>query len=621
MIKVFSFLLVLSVILSAESLVFGVFAYRTPEKILKEYQPIADHIARELQRDVILKPLSQEELEQEVSQEKIDIIATNPTLCISLQKQRKTTGAIATMVKRYGTVITPYLGGVIITRSDNGRIRSLGELRGKKIAIPGKKFLGGYQTQAYTLFQAGIDVDKETIPVVVKNHEAVVNAVLARTVDAGFIRSGILEEMIGNKKLEASEIFLLHEQKFSYFPPKTSTDLYSEWPIIASKKLDVETVSKIAVALYGYKDPKIGDDIIASFTIPGDYSNIDLLARTLRIPPYDTLPSFTLKDIWGKHDTFIIIFVSLLMLFFSILSVLYQKAKFEKQYAQYILEAIPSPVIVNDGLHLISANTAFLNVVKFDTLEGFKTQHECICDFFEEGDTHEYLHPTMNKGAWVSYVIEHPTHDHKVKITSNGIPHFFKVTISVIHHKDLVRYIAIFNDISQLVTQSTTDALTTIANRPHFNLLFKHTLNVAHQEYTPLSLIFFDIDHFKAVNDTYGHLVGDDVLRHLAILTKNSLRKSDIIARWGGEEFIIVLRNTSLKSAFLIAEKLRKTVQNEPFSVVQHITCSFGVAQLHEGEEGDEFLVRLDELLYRAKANGRNRVEWDTQKSESDLHV
>lgn len=606
--KFFSFLLLISAVLSGQTLVFGVFNYRTPEKILKEYQPIADHIARELKMNVIIKPLGQEELEQGVNKGEIDIIATNPTHYLSLQKQLKTTGAIATLVKRYGTVITPYLAGVIITRSDNANIRSLLELRGKTIAIPGKKYLGGYQTQAYILSQAGIDVDKETIPVVVKNHEAVVNAVLAGKVDAGFIRSGILEEMIGEEKLKTSDVFILNEQKSSYFPLKTSTNLYPEWAIVTSKTLTLETVSNIAVALYGYKDPKVGNDIIANFTIPGDYADIDVLARTLRIPPYDTLPSFTLEDIWDKYGNTILIIILVVTLFFGILSVLYRRARFEQKYSQSILDAIQSPIIVTDGTHLIRANTGFLNFVEFDTVETFKNNYNCICDLFEEGDTNEYLLSNMNDKIWIEYIIERPEKNHKVKITINGITRFFKVNISVVYYNNLVRYIAIFDDISQLVNQSTTDPLTAIANRTHFNLLFKHTIYIAQREHTPLSLIFFDIDHFKAVNDTHGHLVGDDVLRHLANVTKNSLRKSDIVARWGGEEFIIVLPNTALDSASLIAETLRKTVQGEEFPVVQHITCSFGIAQLQEGEEGSDLLLRLDKLLYQAKENGRNMV-------------
>lgn len=606
--KLLSFFFLLCTIVSAQTLTFGVFTYRAPEKIMQEYQPIADHISCELNVSVIIKPLSQEELEKEVSEGKIDIVATNPTHYLSLQKQGKTTGAIATLVKRYNEVITPYLGGVIITRADSG-IQSIAMLKGKKIAIPGKRFLGGFQTQDYELRKSGLNTNKDIRTQVYGDHASVVNAVLSGDVDAGFIRSGILEEMTLEKKLTLQDLFIVHEQHFSHFPMKISTSLYPEWSVVAAKSLDSETVSKIAVALYGYKNSKIGNDIISGFTIPGDYGDIDALARLLRIPPYDFVPSFTLEDIWSKYGIFILLFTSVTALFFITLSFLYRKARFERIYTQSILNATPTPVIVTDGKYLIDANTAFLNFSEYKTLKQFKSEHDCICNFFEEGDTDEYLRANMNDKTWAEHIIAHPQDNHKVKITMHGITTLFKVNVSVVKHKEIFRAIAVFSDISQLINQSTTDALTGIANRTHFNPLFEHSLYIAQRQETPLSLIFFDIDHFKSVNDTYGHLVGDNVLRHLANIVKNSLRKSDIFARWGGEEFIIILPNSSISSAANIAEVLRMKIENEEFAIVKHITCSFGVTQIQENEEGEKLLIRLDKLLYSAKNNGRNRVE------------
>jgi diguanylate cyclase (GGDEF)-like protein len=123
-----------------------------------------------------------------------------------------------------------------------------------------------------------------------------------------------------------------------------------------------------------------------------------------------------------------------------------------------------------------------------------------------------------------------------------------------------------------------------------------------------LSLVFFDIDHFKKVNDVFGHLAGDEVLRHIAHLVKSSLRKSDLIARWGGEEFIILLPNTGLDVAIRLAQNIRKIVAIEKFEDVGYLTCSFGVTQLGEDEEEDSVLRRIDTLLYQAKENGRNTV-------------
>lgn len=595
--------------ISAQTLTFGVFTYRIPEKIIQEYQPIADYLSKELNTTVIIKPLGQDELEKQVSEGLIDIIATNPTHYLSLRNRGKTTGAIATLVKGYNDILTSYLGGVIITHAKREDIRTISELQGKTIAVPGKKFLGGYQTQAYELLLNGVDVQKDVQIKILKNHEEVVKEVLSGGADAGFVRSGIIEEMTDSKRLNPKELFVINERSFANFAMKTSTRLYPEWAIVASQKLDTLTISKIAVALYKYKNTQKGNDIIRGFTISGDYGEIDTLARALRIPPYEEAPSFTYADIWEKHGKSIIILSSITVLFFIILVFLYHRTRFEKKYAQSILNATPNPIIITDGKELISANTAFLNFIGFETLEAFKKKHDCICDFFEDGETGEYLHKSMDDESWIEYILTHPEHEHKAKITINGKTTLFKINASVVESGKLFRVIAIFDDISLLINKSTTDALTQIANRMQFNLMYEHALHIEQREKTPLSLIFFDIDHFKSVNDTHGHLVGDNVLRHIANLVKNSLRKSDIIARWGGEEFIILLPNTSISSALHLAENLREKIENEPFEVVGHLTCSFGVTQLQSQESGSKLLQRIDELLYKAKENGRNRVE------------
>ncbi|MFA6630555.1 MAG: GGDEF domain-containing protein, partial [Sulfuricurvum sp.] len=140
-------------------------------------------------------------------------------------------------------------------------------------------------------------------------------------------------------------------------------------------------------------------------------------------------------------------------------------------------------------------------------------------------------------------------------------------------------------------------------------MVYKHAINVAVREQRPLGVIFFDIDHFKRVNDEYGHLIGDEVLKDIAALVKRRLRKSDIFARWGGEEFIILLPDTPLDESRMIAKTLRIAIELENFENVGRLTCSFGVATLHENESPEGLLQRVDELLYRAKSKGRNRVE------------
>ncbi|MFA6143831.1 MAG: diguanylate cyclase [Sulfurimonas sp.] len=607
-IKIIFFIFLTISTLTAQTLTFGVFTYRSPEKILKEYQPIADHLSRELNVTIIVKPLSQELLEQEVHEGKIDIIATNPTHYLSLRTQDKTTGSIATLIKRYGTVETPYLGGVIITKVSRKEIRDLEDLRGKTIAIPGKKFLGGYQTQSYELLKNGIDVQDDMKIKNYKNHEAVIKAVLFGKADAGFVRSGILEEMERDKHLNPNELFILNEHHFSHFPLKISTHLYPEWSIVASQKLSADTVAKIAVALYGYHNSSYGYDVISGFTISGDYAQVDQLARTLRIPPYNQAPIFTLNDIWNKYSTTILIVSALIALFMMVQSWMVRKMRFQKAYTHSVLNASPNPMAVSNGNDLIEANQALFDILGYVSLDAFKKEHNCVCDFFQKGDTNEYLLSTMENLTWIEYAQKYPNREHKAKMIIDGKVTFFKVNVSTIQFYKEYRTIAVFTDISSIINQSTTDTLTGLANRLHFNLLFEHAINNALRERSPLSLAFFDIDHFKNVNDTYGHLVGDAVLRHIANKVKGSLRKSDALARWGGEEFVILLPNTSLSSAAGITENIREIIENEFFPVAGHITCSFGVTAIHKNENSNSVLGRVDTLLYNAKTSGRNRV-------------
>lgn len=285
-----------------------------------------------------------------------------------------------------------------------------------------------------------------------------------------------------------------------------------------------------------------------------------------------------------------------------------QKMSFQERYAQMILDSVPSPVIVTNGEHLIAANDAFLGYLQYPNVEAFKKEHNCVCELFEEGDTDEYLMPMHDDQRWTEYMIDHPLKVHKAKITFNGLTTIFEVRISVLKVNEETRYVVIFNDISMMQMQTMTDALTGVPNRLHFTMVYQHAINMARRGEKPLGIIFFDIDHFKNVNDHYGHLVGDTVLKQIATLVRQRIRKSDIVARWGGEEFVLLLPDSELDEAIKVAQLLRKVIDEETFESVGNITCSFGVAVLEENEDAEHLLNRADELLYEAKANGRNRV-------------
>jgi diguanylate cyclase (GGDEF)-like protein/PAS domain S-box-containing protein len=161
---------------------------------------------------------------------------------------------------------------------------------------------------------------------------------------------------------------------------------------------------------------------------------------------------------------------------------------------------------------------------------------------------------------------------------------------------------------AELQRLATTDTLTGVWNRRHFEQVVAAEIQRAGRYGEPLSLLLFDIDHFKAINDTHGHLVGDQVLIGLSHRVRDHLRDVDILARWGGEEFVVMLPHCDGDQARHLAEKLRALIAAEPFPGVGQVTSSFGVAQFRPPESADAWLNRADDALYRAKAAGRNRV-------------
>jgi diguanylate cyclase (GGDEF)-like protein len=161
----------------------------------------------------------------------------------------------------------------------------------------------------------------------------------------------------------------------------------------------------------------------------------------------------------------------------------------------------------------------------------------------------------------------------------------------------------------ELVHLATIDPLTLIPNRRKFDDVLKYELNRDARYKNELSLIFCDLDYFKLINDGHGHKIGDDVLKEFTDLVSGNIRKTDVFARWGGEEFVLLLPETDIETALHTAEKLRVATENHAFSYIGKMTASFGVTQFIDTDDETTFIKRADDALYTAKKNGRNRVE------------
>jgi len=183
-----------------------------------------------------------------------------------------------------------------------------------------------------------------------------------------------------------------------------------------------------------------------------------------------------------------------------------------------------------------------------------------------------------------------------------------------IHGFDLIRIYVL--DITQrkmaekeIHLLATTDSLTGIANRRAFSAIMASEVDRARRYGTSLSLAMYDLDYFKRVNDTFGHDVGDYVLQTVTGLVKENIRTVDVVARWGGEEFMVLMPESDVQAAQTAAEKLRLAIAGHLFDKVGNLTVSFGVVSFEPQDDLDLLLKRVDGALYRAKEQGRNRVE------------
>ncbi len=287
-----------------------------------------------------------------------------------------------------------------------------------------------------------------------------------------------------------------------------------------------------------------------------------------------------------------------------------------KLLLQEVLDSDLSFLMVSDEKEIILANKTMLDFFNVSSLDEFKKNHEHISDVFAQVDNEDFLSTYINDEHWINYLHkEQDKRQLKVLMRFDGQDRYFKPHTKEIVIENRKLNIIIFDEITKeleririLKDKASKDSLTKLFNRGKFDDVLSQEISLANTTQAPLSIIFLDIDHFKAVNDTYGHDIGDSVLVELAEILTKTTRNGDFIARWGGEEFIITLQSTTALRASDIAEKIRETVESYSFTHGGNQAISLGVSEYIFDESKESLLKRVDEALYKAKDSGRNRV-------------
>lgn len=302
-----------------------------------------------------------------------------------------------------------------------------------------------------------------------------------------------------------------------------------------------------------------------------------------------------------------------------------EQIKEQQLILQNIINAEKNISIVTNFNDISFVNSSFLEFFDVKSIDEFKIKFEKVEDIFLEYK--DYLHKNIieNYNNMDSFTFAEIFFNKLNEIDDNKrivlmkdkeeCEKSFYLTISVLEEEKKL-YLINLTDITKMTIEKNTikqkayyDGLTRIYNRNKFDELFDMELSRVKRYKHSLSLAIIDIDHFKNVNDTFGHLIGDEVLIMLASNLQNKLRKTDVFARWGGEEFVILFTETQLDDAVKCSEMLRKDISELEHKIAGKITVSLGVTEYIEGDTAEILFKRCDDALFKAKENRRNRVE------------
>lgn len=644
----------------------GVLSFRPLEQTQRQWQPTADYLNQNIpEHRFKIVVMYYKELDIAVNRGDFDFVLTNPEHYVTIRSDHSLYAISTLMPLAEGHPVTQF-GGVIFARADRDDIETLDDLRGKVISSPTEQSLGGYLMQRWALFKHGVMItDAAGVRFTGMPHDKVVKEVWENKADVGFVRTGILENMAREGKIRLDQFKVVNHDMESSFPQMHSTELYPEWPFAAMPEVPEYLVKKVTLALLHInpEDVPAKEGKYSGFAPAGNYASVEAMMVRLKVNP-ERAHEFSLRDVLRKY-ALTIIGVGLLLLLSMIAMAMYlarknrllshsysERDKLGEELKQanasleikvtkrtrelqesesrfrYMFERHSSPMLLIDPVsgEIVNANHAACKFYGYAIVEmqGMNITHINT----QTADVIAVERLQAQKQERNYFLFQHRLADGDVRtvevysspVDVEGRALLFSIVHDVTERKMLE---------DQMHDLAFYDALTRLPNRRLLLDRLGMALVSCTRTHKHGALLFLDLDHFKTLNDLHGHDIGDQLLVEVADRILRCIREQDSAARFGGDEFVVMLEGLSeqmteaVVHAELVAEKIRENLAQpyvlkrltgsaiEADTITHYCSSSIGVTIFRDHDESlDQLLKWTDMAMYRAKEAGRNTIRF-----------